>query len=268
VGRLTGIAAHPTDPNTIYVAAAGGGVWKTTDGGQTWNPKTDCPLPAECLPITQMTLSMGAIAVAKSNGNKIYAGTGEADNSADSNFGRGILISSDGGANWTLSVGPGSRFDRLTTAAIAVDPTNANVAYAAMTNSGINVLCCGGDAGVWKTTDGGTTWTKTTASITSSNPWSAIAIDPTNTLIIYAAVGNSGGGSLNGVYKSTNGGTSWALLGNGPVGTSISGLGVGRISLALAPSNAQVLYVAAADVATLGLSKLCDPTMGAAPSPI
>src|SRR5439155_9815671 len=91
-GRIAGVAAHPTDPDTIYVAAAGGGVWKTTNGGSTWTSLTD----------TQATQSMGAIAVAPSNPDVIYAGTGEANNSGDSNFGRGILVSADEGATWTL----------------------------------------------------------------------------------------------------------------------------------------------------------------------
>ena len=88
-GRITAIAAHPTDANTIYIAAAGGGVWKTTNGGPTWTPLTD----------TQSTLSMGAIAISRSNPLVLYAGTGEANNSGDSNFGRGILRSTDGGSH-------------------------------------------------------------------------------------------------------------------------------------------------------------------------
>jgi hypothetical protein len=109
-GRITGVAVDPTNSNNIYIAAAGGGVWKTTNGGTAWTPLTD----------GQQTLSMGAIAVAPSNANKIYAGTGEANNSADSNYGRGILTSNDGGATWSLSTGPGGVLsnNRLTIAQI------------------------------------------------------------------------------------------------------------------------------------------------------
>jgi photosystem II stability/assembly factor-like uncharacterized protein len=95
-GRITGIAADQGNANIIYVAAAGGGVWKTIDGGNTWAPLTDA----------QQSLSMGAIAVARSNPQVIYAGTGEANNAADSNYGVGILHSSDGGATWALAQGP------------------------------------------------------------------------------------------------------------------------------------------------------------------
>src|SRR5437879_6794879 len=128
-GRITAIAANPTDANTIYVAPAGGGVWKTTNGGTTWSPLTDI----------QRTLSMGAVAVARSNPLVVYAGTGEANNS-DSNFGRGILVSSNAGATFTLNTGLAGVFDtdRMTCSKIVVDSTNANVAYAAMANLGTN----------------------------------------------------------------------------------------------------------------------------------
>ena len=199
-GRITAIAAHPTDANTIYIAAAGGGVWKTTNGGTTWTPLTD----------TQRTLSMGAIAIAKSNPSVIYAGTGEANNSGDSNFGRGILVSTNGGTTWTLRTAAGA-FDRLATSQIAVDPTNANVAYAAMADFANNGLCCA-NTGIWKTIDGGTTWTNTTTTIDSTRPWSAIVIDPTTPATLYAAHGEYDGDSANGVYKSINSGGTWTLL--------------------------------------------------------
>src|ERR1039457_2890297 len=94
-GRIAGVAVDPNNSSNIYVAAAGGGVWQSTDGGSTYTPLTD----------TQATLSMGAIAVVPSSTNsgklRIYAGTGEANNSLDSNFGLGILMSNDSGATWT-----------------------------------------------------------------------------------------------------------------------------------------------------------------------
>jgi photosystem II stability/assembly factor-like uncharacterized protein len=225
-GRVTGIAAHPTDPNTIYVTAAGGGVWKTADGGNTWLPLTD----------TQPTLSMGAIAIAPSNPSVIYAGTGEANNSGDSNHGAGILVSNDGGASWMLSPGPPGTFDslRMTTSQIAVDPVDSSVAYAAMSSFFIN------NAGIYKTNDGGISWSNTTM-FAAFYPWSAVAIDPKNPQVLYGAIGSYFGSVANGVYKSTDAGNSWTLLSNGPTGSS-----AGRIALAVAPSNSQVLYVVAA----------------------
>src|SRR5579871_3784315 len=120
-GRIAGVAVDPTNSSNIYIAAAGGGVWQATDGGSVWNPLTD----------VQATLAMGSIAIAPSNHLKIYAGTGEGNNSTDSNFGLGILVSSDGGATWSLAVGPSNVFNRLAITQIAVDPGNANTAYAA-----------------------------------------------------------------------------------------------------------------------------------------
>src|SRR5882724_3707203 len=244
-GRLTGVAAHPTDVNTIYVAPAGGGVWKTTNGGTNWSPLTD----------TQSTLSMGAVAIARSNPLMIYAGTGEAHNSGDSNFGRGILVSSNGGGSFTLNTGPGGVFntDRMTCSRIAVNPTNANIAYAAMANLGNNGVFTSGITGVYKTTDGGSTWTNVTMANgkDSDHPWSDVVVDPNTSSIVYAAVGYTSGTANNGVYKSTDSGATWTLLNapNAPVGTAF-----GRISVAISKaSNINVLYIAAEDNTTNGL---------------
>ena len=170
-GRIAAVAADPTDPNTLYIAAAGGGVWKTTNAtsaNPTWTPLTD----------SQATLSMGAIAVAKSNSQVIYAGTGEANNSLDSNYGLGILVSTNGGATWTLE-NDGGIFNGLTVSKIAVDPTNANIVYAAMGNVGANQALIPG-TGIYKSTDGGVTWTDTTSSIVTVHSYSDVAIDPTS----------------------------------------------------------------------------------------
>ena len=184
-GRIAAIAAHPTDANTIYVAAAGGGVWKTINGGTNWTALTDI----------QSTLSMGAVAIARSNPLVIYAGTGEANNSVDSNFGRGILVSTNAGTSFTLNTGPGGVFNtnRMTCSRIAVDPNNASIAYAAMADFGNNGVFTNNITGVYKTTNGGSTW----ANVTMANgkestfPWSDVVVDPNTTSTVYAAVGES-----------------------------------------------------------------------------
>jgi len=234
-GRIVGIAPHPAVANTLYIAAAGGGVWKTTNGGTSYTRLTD----------RQQTLSMGAISIGTNNNQTIYAGTGEANNSGDSNFGRGILISKDGGTSWTLSTAFGA-FDRLTTSQIAVDPNNAKIAYAAMADFGNNGLF-GSNTGIWKTTDTGATWTNTTTSINSSLPWSAVVINPTFPSILYAAAGDIFGATTNGVYKSIDGGATWTLLANAPKGTV-----AGRIAIAISPSNPSVLYVTATGTGIAG----------------
>ena len=238
-GRLTGVAAHPTDANTIYVAPAGGGVWKTTNGGTNWTALTD----------TQSTLSMGAVAIARSNPMVIYAGTGESNNSADTNFGRGILVSTNGGTSFTLKTGPGGVFDtnRMTCSRIAVHPTNANIAYAAMADSGNNGVVTDGITGVYKTTDGGSNWTNVTMADGKDSlfPWSDVVVDPNTPSTVYAAVGAQSGAANNGVYKSTDSGATWTLLNaaHAPVGASF-----GRISIAISKAqNANVLYIAAAE---------------------
>jgi hypothetical protein len=235
-GRIAGVAAHPTDDNTIWIAAAGGGVWKTFDGGHNWIPLTD----------TQETLSMGAIAVAQTDPTLVLAGTGEANNTLDCNFGRGILRSTDGGSTWTLSKGPADVFynTRTTCAKIAIDPTNANIAYAAMANNGFNgSSAVGSITGVYKSTDGGVTWANVSAANgkESNKPWSDLALDPNNTSNVYGAVGSIFGTANNGGYKSSNSGSTFNLLNaaNAPVGDTF-----GRMSLAIS-SNGNVLYMAA-----------------------
>src|SRR5262249_60767013 len=110
----------------------------------------------------QPTLFMGALAVAPSNASILYAGTGEANHAGDSFAGVGILKSSDGGATWSLLQGNNGKneFNRKSIAKIVISPTNPSVVYAAVTNAGANGL--GGYTGIWKSTDGGTTWTDTT----------------------------------------------------------------------------------------------------------
>lgn len=243
-GRIVAVAGHPTDANTIYIAAAGGGVWKTSNAttsgpNLTWIPLTD----------TQATLSMGAIAVAPSKPSVIYAGTGEPNNSADSNYGRGILVSTDGGNTWTLRQGPGNIFNRMATSAIAVHPTDSNTAYAAMMYGVANGSY--GTPGIYKTTDGGLTWTNTTSGISVGAPYADVKLDLTAPGTIYTAIGAYYGAPANGVYKSTDGGGTWNKLTNAPNASTNSA--VGRISLAVSKSNSLVLYVTTQSTSTYGL---------------
>ena len=238
-GRVTGIAPSPTDPNTIYVAAAGGGVWKTVDGGTTWKPLTD----------NQATLNMGSIALAPSNPNIIYAGTGEASTPFFDSFpGRGVLKSTNAGASWTLLGqfdGSGNPlFDQRSIAKLVVDPGNASIVYAAVADYANGAAP--GNTGIWKTVDGGLTWNNVTNSGTANaapgDSWVDIVMDPTNTQVLYAAAAHPAGNSFNAVYKTIDGGVHWAVAGNFPVGGN-----EGRIALSIAPSNNQILYAAVAN---------------------
>jgi hypothetical protein len=262
-GRITAIAADPGNANIIYVGAAGGGVWKTQDGGQTWNPLTDA----------QPTLFIGSIAVAPSNSQIIYAGTGEANNAGDSFYGRGILKSTNAGSTWTLLPGfqdanHPDAFDRRVISKIAVDPGNPDIVYAAVAQGGNVLLPSGavtsvpgavnglvGNAGVWKSTDGGADWTNTTTAIanqflapdgTSNEGFTDLVIDPSNSNTLYTAIGTLNGSPAGGVYLTTTagdvpagGGAAWVAAGNFP-----QGFQDGRISLAIAPSATQTLYAA------------------------
>jgi photosystem II stability/assembly factor-like uncharacterized protein len=235
-GRITAIVAHPTDPNVIYIGAAGGGVWKTIDGGSTWTPLTD----------GQSTLFIGAIALALSNPNVIYAGTGEAnmgpskvlEKRANIYYGRGILKSADGGDTWTLL--GASQFDRRTISRIVVDPTDPDIVYVAVGAQAVNGLP--GSTGIWKSSDGGATWTNTTeGSISTAAAFSDLAMSPSDRMRLYAAVGEPGGSASNGVYNTSDGGMSWSPAGDFPIG-----IANGRISVAAAPSAPETLYAAVA----------------------
>jgi hypothetical protein len=236
-GRVAGIAADPITSNKILLATTGGGVWGINVNSPNWTPLTD----------SQPTLFTGAIAIAPSNRSIIYAGTGEANNSADSYAGRGLLKSTDGGSTWSL-IGA-SVFDRVSISRIVVDPTNANTVYAA-TADGINSLST--TRGIWKSTDGGTSWTNTTAAISTTISFSDLAIHPTNQQILYAAAGSAAGSTSNGIYKSTNGGASWSLAGDFPTGD----INNGRISIAIARSSPQVVYASVMNAATGALYRM------------
>ncbi|HEV2946167.1 MAG TPA: hypothetical protein VGX70_02255, partial [Gemmataceae bacterium] len=230
-GRITGVAGDPMDPNTIFISAAGGGVWKTSDAGQSWTPLTD----------TQATDFMGSVGVAPSNHNIIYAGTGEANYSIDSFYGRGLLVSSDAGATWQLK--GNSIFDRSAISKVAIDPFNPNIVFLAVSNQAANG---GGANGVWKTTDGGNTWSSSLGGEATD-----VIVDPTNSQIVYAALGYPffGSGS-NGIYKSTDGGSTWMKLGGRlPSGPGPGGQQeIGRISLAISQTNSpQTLYTVISD---------------------
>jgi len=230
-GRVTAIVVDPTDSNTIYVGAAQGGVWKTNDGGATWVPLTD----------THCSLAMGSIAIDPVDPNIIYAGTGEQNFSIDSYYGCGVLRSTDRGTTWT-QLGA-SVFDINTTSTggakiskVVVDPLTAG----STTSTTVHVAS---SLGVYRSLDSGTTWTQVLAGVATD-----LVLDPSNPAVLYAAIGSTGGGTANGIYKSTNGGASYSKLAGG-FPTS----GVGRISLAIAPSAPATLYASVHNPSTNGL---------------
>jgi photosystem II stability/assembly factor-like uncharacterized protein len=209
LARVNAIAIHPTDPNTIYIGVSKGGVWKSTNRGSTWTNLTDF-LAAQYV---------GCLTIDPHEPNTIYLGTGEEYYAAYALGGVGIYRSTDGGNSWTLignNVFSGQRINE-----IIIDPNNRNKWIIST------------DAGIYITTNGGSTFTRTLSGVAS-----ALRMHPTNPNILWAALGNIWGSSTNGVYVSTNGGSTWTRYTALPLGTS-----VGRIELDVCRSNPNVIYV-------------------------
>ena len=249
-GRVASIAVDPSDLNHWLIGTGNGGVWESRDGGVSWVPLTD-GMP---------TLAIGAVAFALSNPNVIYAATGEATQSGFTKAGMGVLKSTDGGRSWNLLAA--SSFARASVRRVRVHPTNLDVVEAITSRGGF-----GRDSqeaapspppfGVLKSIDGGGTWTRTLAGQAT-----ALEIDPTNFNNQYAAIGDvrtgvfndSPGSALNGLYRSVDGGQTWVAIA-GPWGASTaSHAATGRIELAIAPSNMNVLYASIAGAPNGGSS--------------
>jgi PKD domain/Sortilin, neurotensin receptor 3, len=209
-GRVSesGIAVDPANENVIYLGSASGGVWKTVNGGTSWTPIFD----------TTGTLTIGSVAIDPANPTTVWVGTGEHGNSCTGYQGMGVFRSTDAGATFQARNGGGT-LQLSYIQSIALHPTDGQTVL--VSGEG---FCSGATkqaGGVFRSTNGGGTWTKV---LTGSG--SDVVIDPTNPALAYAAVGGS-------VYKSTNGGSTWGSATTSPGG---------RVRLAMAPSNAQTLY--------------------------
>ncbi|MCI0437157.1 MAG: hypothetical protein L0271_26505 [Gemmatimonadetes bacterium] len=221
-GRLTTIAAHPTNADVLYIGGAQGGVWKTTNGGLDWTPLTD----GEC------SLAMGSIALDPANPDIVYAGTGELHFSGDSYYGCGVLRSTDAGVTWT-QLGA-STFDTNTGGAriskVIVDPRGAGSATT-------STVYASSSFGVHKSTDSGVTWRRTLDGVATD-----LVQHATSPNTLWAALGVPSGNTANGVYRSDDGGETWVRQ-----PTGFASLDVGRIALAHAPSTSGTLYAAVQD---------------------
>jgi photosystem II stability/assembly factor-like uncharacterized protein len=233
-GRTVAITGVPGQPNLFYMAAVNGGVWKTTDFGNTWSPIFD---------EAGTSGSVGAIAVAPSNSNVIYVGSGEGLQRPDLAVGDGMYKSVDAGKTWTHL---GLR-DAQQITAIVVDPKNAERVYVAAQGHpyGPNP-----ERGVFRSTNGGQTWKKVLYKDENTGA-AELAMDPENAQVLYAGLWAArvapwevrSGASIemagSGLYKSTDGGTTWQPLAKGLPGAEE---GVARIGLAIAPSNTKRIY--------------------------
>ena len=238
-GRIAALDAHHDENGriTIYVAAASGGVWKSTDGGTTFKPVFD----------KQPVQSIGAIAVDPSNPKNVWVGTGEAWTRNSVSIGNGIYRSRDAGETWQHVGLPES--ERV--AEILVHPKNSNVVYACVPGK---LWSDSDERGLYKTTDGGASWTKVLKNPNRSTGCSNLAIDAKNPDTVYASLWDfrrkgwtfrSGGDgpeakSGSGLFKSTDGGRTWSELGGGEKGFGPKPYG--RIGIAVAPSKPEVVY--------------------------
>lgn len=226
-GRINDMAVHPTNPRIIYTGTAGGGVWKSNDAGTTFNPIFD-----------EYSQSIGAVAIDPNDpDNTIYVGTGETWPRNSVSVGDGLYRSKDGGSNWTKLGFENS--ERI--ANVIVNPDNSNEIYVAV----LGALWSDSDErGVYKTSDAGQTWEKILY-VNEKTGCADLAIDPTNPNILYASMWEfrrtawsfESGGDFSALYKSIDAGKTWNKIHNGfPDGK------LGRLAIAVAPSNPKVLY--------------------------
>ncbi|HEX7902971.1 MAG TPA: hypothetical protein VF487_03750 [Chitinophagaceae bacterium] len=238
-GRTVGAVGVPQQPNVFYIGVNNGGVWKTTDYGRTWFPIFD----------DQPTGSIGDIAVAPSNPNVIYVGSGEGLQRPDLSVGDGIYKSTDAGKTW-IHLG---LKDAQQIGGLAIDPTNENKVFVAALGHpyGPNT-----ERGVYRTTDGGKTWGKVLYKDENTGAVQ-VTIDPKDPNIIYADLwaGRQGpwengawNGPESGLYKSTDGGTTWKKL---VVGLPTTQQGLGRIGFCIAPTDTKRMY-ATVDAGQMG----------------
>ena len=239
-GRTVGISGVADQPNVFYIGVNNGGVWKTTDYGHTWTPIFDA----------ENTGSVGDIAVAPSNSNVIYVGSGEGIQRPDLSIGNGLYKSSDAGKTWT-NLG---LHDAQQMGGISIDPTNENRIFVAALGHpyGPNK-----ERGVYRSLDGGKTLEQVLY-IDENTGAVQVLIDPNHTNIVFATIwaarqgpweNGAWDGEASGLYKSIDGGNTWKKITKGFPTTKENGLG--RIGFTIAPSNSNRMY-ATVDAAKKG----------------
>ncbi len=272
-GRVAWILPHPGDPQTVYIASAGGGVWKTTDGGTTWSPLTDH------LPV----LTGGALAFDPTDPNILYYGTGEFHNCWDCGYGDGLFRSPDGGLTWE-KIAASARVGRYI-ARIVIPPQRPSWIYVAnrtglavSQDSGATwvwrrsepttdvlvhplhsdtVLAATRTNGVYRSTDGGATWALITALPTTGYYRAQLAYAPSNPDVMYASFGTSIDYTLLGLYISTDGGVTWDLVDGAP--DYLGGQGFYNHTLAVDPADPFTVYAGGVfpyDASTFGFVKI------------
>jgi photosystem II stability/assembly factor-like uncharacterized protein len=226
--RAIAVASVPGDPNIYYVGAASGGIFKTTDGGIHWDPIFD----------SQDVSSVGAIAIAATDPNIVWAGTGEPYIRSHISIGDGIYKSMDAGHTWThMGLENTGRI-----ANVIIDPRNPDVVLACSLGTAYGPQT---ERGVFRTADGGKTWEKTLF-VDENTGCGDLAVDPNNSRVLFAGMwqlvihtwGRTSGGPGSGIFKSTDGGVTWTRL----EGHGLPNSPVGRIAVRVAPSDSNRVY--------------------------
>ena len=227
-GRVADLAINPLNPDEWYVAAASGGVWKTTNHGLTFEPLFD----------DQGSYSIGCITLDPSNSHTVWVGTGENNNQRSVAYGDGVYKSTDGGSSWTNVGLKASEHIGM----IAVHPKNSNIVWVAAYGP---LWSSGGERGIYKTTDGGTTWRRV-LNVSEHTGFNEVHLDPRNPNVLFATAHQRrrhvhtyvSGGPESGLWKSEDGGETWSEVKNGiPSGDK------GRLSLAISPVNPDLHYL-------------------------
>ena len=228
-GRAAAASGVKGRPNEFYFGSVNGGVWKTTDGGRVWRPVFD----------GQGAASVGALAVSPSAPDVVYVGTGESTLRDSCGYGDGVYKSTDAGRTWThLGLEATQHIGK-----IAVDPRNPDVVFVAAIG---HLYAPNADRGVFRSRDGGRTWEKVLFKDDNTGAVEVV-IDPTNPRVIYAGLWNTRrppwytygptNGPGGGIFKSTDGGTTWHQLTAG-----LPAEGIGRTGIAVSPSQPRRLY--------------------------
>jgi photosystem II stability/assembly factor-like uncharacterized protein len=228
-GRIDDIEAVENDPAVIYVGAASSGVWKTENNGTTWFPVFD----------DQPNLSIGDIAIAPSNPNVVWVGTGESNQRQSSSYGGGVFKSTDAGKSWTMAGLP----DSGSIGRIVIDPGNADVVYIAAAG---DLFKAHDERGLFKTSDGGKTWSKSKF-VDADTGFIDVAMDPSNSQVLIAASyqrrrtawGFNGGGAGSALWKTIDAGKTWKKIEGG--GLPAYG-NWGRTGLAISRSQPNIVY--------------------------
>jgi photosystem II stability/assembly factor-like uncharacterized protein len=226
-GRIVGFAVHPNDRGHYYVAVASGGVWKTVNAGTTWTPIFD----------TQGSYSIGCVTLDPKNPHAVWVGSGENNSQRSVGYGDGVYKSTDGGRSWqNVGLKASEHIGK-----IVIDPRDSNTVYVAAQGP---LWSPAGDRGLYKTTDGGKTWNKV-LSVSENTGVTDLVLDPRNPDVIIAASYQRrrhvwtliDGGPESALHRSTDGGKTWTKLRAG-----LPTEEMGRIGLAMAPSDPDVVY--------------------------